>query len=149
MNAVKLRIITGMFFLLAGAGLFLCGHAFSQEAGETVPALAPETLKLVRSAMCEGIEDFTPRNEAIVFSVSLGKVSCFTFFDPVPEQTVVYHNWFHKNEQTTKRKLTLQPPCWASVSSIQLRDADKGPWRVEVTDEKDNLLKTFRFSITD
>jgi hypothetical protein len=45
--------------------------------------------------------------------------------------------------------LTLKPPRWSTFSSIQLREADKGPWRVEIVDEKDRLHKTLRFSITD
>jgi hypothetical protein len=104
---------------------------------------------MVRASMCESIEGVTPRNEAIVFSVAIGKVSCLTSFDPVPEQTIIFHNWFYRDELTTSRQLTLQTPRWSTFSSIQLRDADKGPWRVEVTDENGNNMQTLRFSITD
>lgn len=46
-------------------------------------------LTLVRAVMCEGIQDFKPWNQAVVFSISIGKVSCFTSFDPVPETTYI------------------------------------------------------------
>jgi hypothetical protein len=50
---------------------------------------------------------------------------------------------------STKKKLFLKPPSWSTYSSIQLREADKGPWRVEVTDDKGKLFATLRFSVTD
>ena len=104
---------------------------------------------LVDAVMCEEIKDFTPKNQSVVFSIKIGKVSCFTSFDPVPEETVIYHNWFHKDKPSTKKRLTLQPPRWATYSSIQLRETDKGPWRVEIIDQKESILHTVRFTITD
>ena len=104
---------------------------------------------LDKAVMCEEIKDFTPKNQGVVFSIKIGKVSCFTSFDPVPEETVIYHKWFHKDKPSTIKRLTLQPPRWATYSSIQLRETDKGPWRVEIIDQKENILHTVRFTITD
>ena len=104
---------------------------------------------LDKAVMCEEIKDFTPKNQGVVFSIKIGKVSCFTLFDPVPEETVIYHKWFHKDKPSTIKRLTLQPPRWATYSSIQLRETDKGPWRVEIIDQKENILHTIRFTITD
>ena len=139
----------GVIIPFVCAALFLSGQALPQEDEMGPPAPAPQELTMVKASMCESIEGFTPRNEAIVFSVAIGKVSCFTFFDPVPEQTVISHSWFYRDELTTRRQLTLQTPRWSTFSSIQLRDADIGPWRVEVTDENGNNMQTLRFSITD
>ena len=101
------------------------------------------------AVMCEEIKDFTPNNRAVIFSIKIGKVSCFTSFDPVPQKTVIYHKWFHKDKPSTQKTLSLQPPRWATYSSIQLREADKGPWRVEITDQKGTIIHTLRFTITD
>lgn len=109
----------------------------------------PPKLQLVTAVMCEDIVNRLPFNEAVVFSIANGKVSCFTLFDPVPERTVIYHNWYYRDDLSTKIKLLINPPRWATYSSIQLREADKGPWRVEVTDSDGNVLQTIRFSITD
>ena len=147
--AMTFRINIGVIILSVCATLFLCGQALPQENEEGPPAPAPQALTMVKASLCESIEGATPRNEAIVFSVAIGKVSCLTSFDPVPEQTVIFHNWFYRDELTTRRQLTLQTPRWATFSSIQLRDADKGPWRVEVTDENGNNMQTLKFSITD
>jgi len=126
--------------------LMLSGTALADPAGAEV--IAPK-LQLVTAVMCEDVVNRLPYNEAVVFSIAGGKVSCFTLFDPVLERTAVYHNWYYRDNLSTKIKLLVNPPRWATYSSIQLREADKGPWRVEVTDSEGNVLQTIRFSITD
>ncbi|MCB2149510.1 MAG: DUF2914 domain-containing protein [Deltaproteobacteria bacterium] len=112
-------------------------------------AKASDKLALVRAVMCESIQEYAPANPAVVFSIELGRVSCFTEFDPVPEKTYIQHKWYQNDHLVTEKRLTINPPRWASFTSVQLRESDKGPWRVEVTDENDNLMRTLRFSITD
>jgi len=118
--------------------------AWSQDV--SAPSSGPA---LVKAVMCESIQKLTPANQAVVFSIDLGRVSCFTDFDQVVKQTVIHHKWYHKGNLISAKQLALNPPCWSSFSSMQLRDADKGLWRVDVTDENDKLLYTLRFSITD
>ena len=123
-------------------------------AAENVPAGAdkverPPQLELVRSIMCEQIEDYSPVNIAVVFSVTVGKISCFTSFDPVPTETQIEHKWYHKDTLSTQKRLFLKPPRWSTFSSIQLRETDKGPWRVEIVDNHHRILGILRFSVTD
>ena len=118
----------------------------SARAAEKAPRNAP---KLAGAVMCEGVRDLAPVNKAAVFSIATGKVSCFSSFDPVPRQTFIYHRWYYRDELSTKKKLFLKPPSWSTYSSIQLREADIGPWRVEITDEKGQIFRTLRFSVTD
>lgn len=115
--------------------------------GQDTPAA--EKLTMVRAVMCETIQNYEPGYPAVVFSTKLGRVSCFTEFDPVPKQTYIQHKWYRKDNLITEKRLTINPPSWSSFTSVQLRDEDKGPWRVEVTDENDKLMHTLRFSITD
>jgi len=104
---------------------------------------------LVQAVMCESIENFHPVNPAVVFSISQKEVFCFTDFDPVIEKTIVFHKWFNRDKLISTMQLTLNPPKWSSFSRIQIRDEDKGPWRVEIRDAGDNLLQTLRFSMAD
>lgn len=104
---------------------------------------------LVQAVMCENIHNYDPVNSAVVFSIELGRVSCYTKFDPVPQKTFVHHKWYRNDILITVKRLTINPPGWASFTSVQLRDADKGPWRVVITDEQDNAMQALRFSITD
>ena len=106
-------------------------------------------MSLQRAVMCEFIEDFAPRNPAMVFSIDVGKISCFTSFSGIEDSTYTLHKWFRRDELVTTKRLTLKPPSWSTYSSIQLREADKGPWRVEILDDQGRLMKTLRFSVTD
>jgi hypothetical protein len=117
---------------------------WSQEA--SAPSAGPT---LVKAVMCESIQELTPVNQAVVFSIDLGRISCFTEFDQVVERTVIYHKWYHKGDLISAKQLSLNPPRWSSFSSMQLRNIDKGPWQVDITDENSNVMKTLRFSITD
>ena len=108
-----------------------------------------KSLTLAQAVMCEEIRDNAPYNQGVVFSMANERVCCFTTFDPVPEKTFIYHRWFRSDKLITSIKLSLQPPRWSTVSRIQLREADKGPWRVEITDQTGMVFGILRFSITD
>lgn len=135
-------------------GVLACGHllflasSFSQENKAASPAPAAEELTLVQAAMCEEVADQGPRNPAVVFSIKRQHVYCFSSFDSIPEKSFIYHNWYREEKLSTKIKLILHPPRWATFSRIQLREADRGAWRVEITDQNDNVLKILRFSVT-
>lgn len=143
------RIITG---LVLGASLLLTnfGAEISRPAlAQTTTVAIDNRLRLGTAVMCETLENFKPLNVSAVFSVQSGSVMCFTSFDQVPEQTSIFHNWIRHDKLIFRKKLVLKTPSWSSVSSIQLREADKGPWRVEVRDIDGSLLRVLRFSITD
>jgi hypothetical protein len=138
--------------LLLGIGLLATsltiGFATTVGAEET-DDLPPDPLHLSEAMMCETLEAFKPFNPSVVFSVRTGSVMCFTAFDHVPEQTSIFHDWIRQDKLVFRKKLILKPPRWSSVSSIQLREADKGVWRVEIRDADGNFLRILRFSITD
>lgn len=117
--------------------------------GEVPPLLKPLPLTLVKAVTCEGLKDLEPDNETIIFSVVLGRVICFTAFDPVPEKTVVHHNWFRRDQPEKNLKLSLKPPKWSCFSKIHIRNLDVGPWRVEITDSEGKIFKILRFSVTE
>lgn len=114
------------------------------EASDTAPRA-----KLGNATMCERVDNLTPTRAGLVFSVSAGQVCCFTSFDPVPQPSLIYHRWFHRDELSTQTRLRIYPPKWATYSVIQLRETDKGPWRVEITDQNGRVFNVLRFSIVD
>ena len=144
-KAIVCYILILLCFTWAGPG-----RAAAQEfEEETPPVTAPRALKLIQALVCEDVVEGIPKVPAIVFSISIGKVSCYTFFDPVPARTQITHNWYYRDEPSARIQLRLRPPRWATFSTIQLRETDKGPWRVEITDADGVVLKELRFSITD
>ena len=140
---MKLKWICSVSIVIVGLLLI---RAWTAQA-ESQPA-APK-VRLVRAVMCELIDAYEPRHIAVAFSIETGRISCFTSFDDIAEVTVVEHRWFRRDELVTAKRLTIKPPSWDTYSSIQLREADKGPWRVEVRQDDGLLLKTVRFSVTD
>ncbi len=143
------RTFNTSIILLVCIAFFLSARGFAQKNKDVLPGRVVKKLTLEQAAICEDIKEYTPYNSAVVFSIKIGKVSCFTSFDPVPEKTFIYHKWYHRNKPSTKKKMTLNPPRWSTYSSILLRETDKGPWRVEISDQKGKLLRILRFSITD
>ncbi|HOV86521.1 MAG TPA: DUF2914 domain-containing protein [Syntrophobacteraceae bacterium] len=130
----------------AAAVLAVSAQEPAQEApGESATA----KLALVQSSMCEKVENLAPVRPAIAFSVSVGQVYCFSAFEPVPQPTLIYHRWYHRDELSTQTRLRLYPPKWSTYSVIQLRETDKGAWRVEITDQDGRVFGVLRFSITD
>jgi hypothetical protein len=110
---------------------------------------ASSMLVLDDAVMCEAMDGLAPKNRAVVFSLGIGEVLCFTSFSNIANETAIYHKWYRRDQLSTSRRLTLKPPRWSTVSKIQFREADKGPWRVEIVDDTGRILKTLRFSITD
>jgi hypothetical protein len=104
---------------------------------------------LTVATMCERVDNLTPTRAGITFSVSAGQVCCYSSFDPVPQPTLIYHRWYHRDELSTQTRLRIYPPKWSTYSVIQLRETDKGPWRVEISDQNGRVFSTLRFSITD
>jgi hypothetical protein len=149
----RARFLKGvtMKYRLFSIGILLLGvGAFFPEApGAETPAAAQAKPILTQAVMCETVRDGAPHNPAVLFSIGIGRVSCYTTFDPVPERSYIHHNWYFRDTLSTKIRLTLQSPRWSTFSSIQLREADRGPWRVEITDPEGKTIKVLRFTISD
>ena len=130
-------------------GSLISGGVMAQESVTGDAAKDSRGLSLSQAVMCEGIKDYEPVNKAVVFSMEIGKIYCFTSFDHIPKKTVIYHNWYRSDKLVTTKRLSLQPPKWSTFSSIQLREADKGPWRLEIKDQAKKVLRIVKFSVTD
>lgn len=139
-------------WLMLLIGLLAASGAMADEENPALPTTSDggrKAPKLIQALVCEDVIEGIPQHPAIVFSISRGKVSCYTFFDPVPEETFVTHHWYYRDEPSARIRLRLRSPRWATFSTIQLRETDKGPWRVEITDAAGTVMKELRFSITD
>lgn len=112
-------------------------------------AFSGDGVRLTAAYMCEQVSKAGPENRAVVFSASDGRVFCFCYFEFVPVQSKVFHVWYHRDRLVTTRRFVLEPPSWKIYSSMQLRETDTGPWRVEILGADNRLLDIVRFSVTD
>jgi hypothetical protein len=108
-----------------------------------------QSIEIVKAVMCGQIKNGKPFDEAVIFSKTIGEVVCFTDFNSIQESALIYHRWFFRDMLNRTTKLTVNPPRWSTYSSIHVRDSDKGPWHVEITDEQGNILQILRFSIVE
>lgn len=131
---------------ISGMGVF---DAHPQSPSRSTPGPTSTRLSLIQALICEDMKDGIPFNPAVAFSISTGKIYCYTLFDQIAEDTAVYHHWFFRDKPSARIRLSLKQPRWSTYSSIQLREADRGPWRVEISDAGGRVLKTLRFSVTD
>ena len=145
MNHRMLRLL-----LLAVIPGFLFPFSVKSQSGDTTESkISTAKIVLVQAVMCEDLLERIPQNPTTIFSIERRKAICFTSFDPVSEKTIIYHQWFHRDQTSAKIKLTLKAPRWSTYSSIQFRAEDIGPWRVEISDSQGNILDVLRFSITE
>ncbi|MFZ0613383.1 MAG: DUF2914 domain-containing protein [Desulfobacterales bacterium] len=139
-----------LHLFLALAALLLPWPAAGQSPGsDPSPAVQRPPLVIGNCTACADVRNGVPEQAAAAFSADLKRVYCYTDFTSVSEKTVTYHNWYLRDKLKARIKLTLQPPRWSTYSSLPVHDSEKGPWRVEVTDEEGNLLKALYFSVID
>ena len=136
------------FFLALIILIPFLSQAFAQKKDSSTKA-ATKKLTLVRATMSESIKNHEPKNHGIVFPIKIGRLHCFTTFDPVPKKTIIYHKWYFRDKLKAGVKLTLKTPRWSTFSRMRLRNGEKGPWRVEITDAQGNIFQILRFSVTD
>ena len=149
LNSLFIQTLIAAFFLVATIFFATSQNAQGEETAKSPPPEKPAELTLVQAVLCEDLKDLEPKGEAIVFSVKLGEVICFTSFDPVPEKTDITHNWFKRDQPDAKNKLVLKPPKWSAFSKIRIHNSDTGPWRVEISDQNGKILQILRFSVTE
>ncbi|RJR50840.1 MAG: DUF2914 domain-containing protein [Desulfobacteraceae bacterium] len=147
----NLSLLLRMFFaaLVMGALCLSPVRSFSQQNDQPSPSDPGETPVLKAAVICESLQDGSPVNAGAVFSIRTGRIFCLTSFDPMLQRRSVHHRWFHRGQLTNSQRLWIHSPPWSAASSIQLREADKGPWQVEVSDSSGRIIKVLRFSIVD
>lgn len=136
----SLRLFGIAVLLLAAAGPFSSGFARDTQADRAI---------LKEAVVCEVVRDFRPVNPAITFSIEKGSITCFTRFAFISSETFISHRWYRKDKLVTEQQLVVKPPQWSTYSSIQLREFDKGPWRVDIVDPNNRVLTILRFSVTE
>ena len=145
---MKYRILH-LLLLTVIIGFLFPFSAKSQPGDTGASKSSAGKIVLVQAVICEDLRELIPQNPTTVFSIERRKAICFTSFDPVSKKTIIYHQWIHRDRTSAKIKLTLKPPRWSTYSSIQFREEDIGPWRVEITDSQGQILDVLRFSITE
>jgi hypothetical protein len=127
-------------------------EASSAQSGQTAAGAVPEDLVLDQAMICESLKDALPVNAGVVFSSGVGKLLCHSSFIPFTaavRRSVVFHCWYHRGQLSSKQRVGVHAPGFSASSSMQVREADKGPWQVEIVDGSGRVLRVLRFSVVD
>lgn len=106
----------------------------------------PDLPTVQKAAICERVDNLTPRGIRQIYPSSVGTLSCFTRLADIPSEGALYHIWYHGNKEMAKVELPVSPPHWRTYSSKIILPSWKGSWRVEVV-YGDYVLKTLSFAI--
>jgi hypothetical protein len=111
---------------MGGAAILLCLGAFCDKDGLNWAAAA-DKLTLTSAVMCEDVQERLPLYEGVVFSIGIGKVFCYTLFDPVPEKTVITHNWYNRDNLSTKSSYCFSRPVGPLTAPFSFGNRIKDP----------------------
>ena len=109
-----------------------------------VPAQAG-ALSVEAASVCTSIADREPLDAGTRFSVSVGKLYCFSKIADIQASTEVVHVWYYGQTERARVSLGVNPPAWRTYSSKNIQAHEVGSWRVEILDASGNLLETVNF----
>ena len=112
-----------------------------------VPAQAG-AVSVETASVCTSIADREPLDAGNRFSVSAGKLYCFSKIADIQASTEVVHVWYYGQTERARVSLGVNPPAWRTFSSKNIQAHEVGSWRVEILDASGNLLETVNFETT-
>ena len=132
----KVMNLSTVFIILVAFGVF-------------VPlAISAVSMEVTQSAICEKVVNREVVNEGRSFSVSVGKLYCYSKIANIDSYTEVVHAWYYGNTERARVTLNVNPPAWRTYSSKIIQAHEIGSWRVEILDASGNLLNTVYFEVT-
>lgn len=117
--------------------------------GQVGKVVAQEEINLPAvqtAAICERVEDRTPRGIRQVYPSTIGTLYCYTHLTEIPSEGMIYHVWYYGNVEIARVELFISPPRWRTWSSKTILPDWKGDWKVEIV-YGDYVLKTLTFAI--
>ena len=110
------------------------------------PAPAPG-ITISRMEIASNVMDRKPVDVGTSFPASTEKVYCYLEFKDVKKEAAVSIIWTLGQKEIGKTQLTIKPypkfRTWAAKSLYGM----KGDWKVDVLDEKGNILKSATFTV--
>jgi hypothetical protein len=106
------------------------------ETGQAVtgpdPAGLKADLKVDQLVFCAAVKDRVPVGVADTFPADIYRVFCFTRIVDAGEARSVKHVWYRGDTLVAERILPVRSSPWRTWSAQVMREAWRGPWRVEV-----------------
>jgi hypothetical protein len=130
---------SGAWLTILSLCLFIPLSSHAQQAG----ALSVES-----ASIGTGIANREAVDAGTSFSVSVGKLYCFSKIANIEAPTEIVHVWYYGETERSRVSLGVNPPAWRTYSSKIIQAHEVGSWRVEILDASGHLLETAKFELT-
>jgi Protein of unknown function (DUF2914) len=119
---------------------------------DPTPAAAADgapALTVYRALMARDVADRAPVGEATTFPVSAGTVYCYTEVGPAPGEAggQLIHRWSLDGKSQGDTRLRVGGDHWRTFSNRTITEAKRGAWKVQLLDERGNVLRTLEFTV--
>jgi len=111
-----------------------------------VPAFGGE-LPVTEGAVATGISDRRPVDAGQSFSVSAGKLYCFSAVSGAAADIIVTHVWYREGKEMARVELPVRSADWGTWPSKTLLPEWTGRWQVTILDGEGNLLLAIPFTV--
>ncbi|MDY6792295.1 MAG: DUF2914 domain-containing protein [Thermodesulfobacteriota bacterium] len=125
-------------FTLLSLVLFLTINAIAQET---------DSIKVESASVCENIVDREPADVNTSFSVTVGKLFCFTKIVGAENPIEISHVWYFGDTERARVILPVKANTWRTYSSKVLQAHEIGAWHVDVIDPAGEVLETVEFEV--
>ena len=131
-----MKTLTTTAIALAMAAL-LAPQAVSAQSGLTVP----------ESSIATMVVDRTPTGTSMTFPANVERLYAWTRINGAAAGTTVHHVWIQGDVERADIVLQIGGSPWRTWSNKAIMPEWTGDWRVEVRDDRGNVLETIRFTV--
>ncbi|MDJ0816503.1 MAG: DUF2914 domain-containing protein [Desulfobacterales bacterium] len=114
----------------------------------SIYAQQSDSLNVATAVISKNIADRQPVEPGSSFSVSVGKLFCYSKVTNIQSSTQIYHVWYYGDTERARVALNVNPPDWRTYSSKIIQAHEIGKWHVKIIDDANNMLQDIEFDLT-
>ena len=134
----RILSISGAFVVIVSLAILVPGANHAQQA---------TNLKVAAAAIGQGIADRQPVDPGTTFSVTVGRLYCYSKITDIQSTTEIVHVWYYGDTERARVTLSVNPPSWRTHSSKIIQAHEIGKWHVKILDAAGNTLENVDFQI--
>ena len=108
---------------------------------------AQSTLTVPESSVATMVVDRMPTGSAMTFPANVERLYVWTRIQGAAGETTIHHVWIQGDVERANIELRIGGSPWRTWSNKAIMSDWTGDWRVEVRDDRGNVLETIRFTV--
>ncbi len=113
----------------------------------SIYAQQSDSLNVATAVISKNIADRQPVEPGSSFSVSVGRLFCYSKVTDIQSSTQIYHVWYYGDTERARVALNVNPPNWRTYSSKIIQAHEIGKWHVKILDDANTLLQDVEFDL--